>query len=255
VIDRLRPFERTFSYRGFKVRYSRGTSIVERVKEEGAFEGEKTDTMIRELRDTIDPVVMDVGANIGLVSLDMLAAVPGARIFAFEPGPHQCQLFRTTIRENGLEQRIELSEVALGDREGSATFAVHATEHASGDGFFDTGRAGATRTIEVGVRTVDGWWIDAGRPAVRLLKIDTEGAELMVLRGGEGMIAHCRPLLFLEINAVNLRPYPYDASDILDWLQSHGYVLHTLDGEAVGNGDLERRLQETEDFVARPRED
>ena len=66
------------------------------------------------------------------------------------------------------------------------------------------------------------------------------------------MISHSRPLLFLEINAVNLRPYPYDAPDILDWLLRHGYRLETLDGDPVDETTLIDILRETEDFVAVP---
>lgn len=252
VIDRLRPFERTMMYRGFSVRYSKGTSIVERVKREGVYEEEKANRIIRALKGRAKPVMMDVGANIGLVSLDVLAGVPNTRIYAFEPGPHQCRLFRTTIRTNALEQRIDLFQFALGDTKGTTKFAIHDTKDASGDGFFDTGRAGATEAIDVEVRTIDDWWTDAGCLDVDVLKIDTEGAELMVLRGGESMIERCQPLLFLEINTTNLKPYPYDAPDILDWLRNHAYVLETLEGSTVTSSNLMEFLGKTEDFVARP---
>jgi len=180
------------------------------------------------------------------------AGVRNARIFAFEPGPHQCSLFRATIRQNGLEDNIDLLQIALCETNGPERFSIHETKDTSGDGFFDTGRAENTESIDVQVRTIDCWWIEAGRPKIHLVKVATEGTELMVLRGGEAMITSCQPQLFLEINMTNLQRYQYDAPDILDWLLHHNYGLETLEGEAVDTANLLECLAETENFVALP---
>ena len=186
AFDRLRPFERTLNYEGFRVFYSRGTSIVERFKKEGNFEEESANRIALELEGVQSPSIMDVGANIGLVSLNILSKVRDASIFAFEPGPHQFKLFQKTIAANDLEEIIALKQIALGDHNGKERFTVHHTMHASGDGFFDTGRAGRSKSIEVDVCTIDSWWIESGRPMIHLIKIDTEGAELYGLTGRRG---------------------------------------------------------------------
>ena len=128
-------------------------------------------------------VFLDIGANIGLISLAVLKRFPRLRIEAFDPGPHQCQLFTATIQYNRLESQIHLHQVALGDREGETDFFVHADEHVSGDGLVDTGRAGSAKKIQVPMQRLDVWWRGAGKPDIPVVKIDTEGAELLVLKG------------------------------------------------------------------------
>lgn len=237
-VDDLLPHgRRTMSYKGFKVVYSRRTSLVERIRQYGDYEPEITRAIAAELGSATKTLV-DVGANIGLISLGVLAEVPGARIFAFEPGRHQHDLFRGTIRRNGLERAITLSPLALSDRPGRAEFAVHSTRHSSGDGFVDTGRAGPSRIVSVETDTLDRWWERSGRPSIDVIKIDTEGSELLVLRGASEVLTHCRPVLFLEIHPPNVRGYTYSTDDVRWHVEGQGYRLEAVSGES--------------EFVARP---
>ena len=237
VVDEWLPHRRRiFPYCGFELVYSKGTSLVWRMETYGAYEPEVIDALVTELGRSRNRILVDVGANIGLVSLAALAAVPDSRAFAFEPGPHQYALLAETIRRNGLEDRLSLSTLALSDTVGIAQFAVHSSRHAAGDGFLDTGRAGPAQFITVATETFDGWWEGHGRPPVDIVKIDTEGAELHVLRGASEVISLCRPVIFLEISEDNLHAYPYGADDVRAHLEGLGYGL-----EQLGAGDFVAR--------------
>jgi methyltransferase FkbM-like protein len=59
---------------------------------------------------------------------------------------------------------------------------------------------------EVALRRVD--WV----------KIDVEGAELQVLEGARGVLREFRPSLFVECHRI--------LSDVIEWLQKHGYAVH-----------------------------
>jgi FkbM family methyltransferase len=216
------------TYQGFELVYSRRTSIVERLLTTGTYEPEVTSAIVAALRDSEDRVFVDVGANVGLVSLLVLDALPDARVYAFEPGRHQRELFAETIRRNGLSGKVELSALALSDAPGVATFAVHATRHAAGDGFLDTGRGGRARFETVDVDTLDDWWRRAFAPRIGVLKLDTEGSELLVLRGAEEAIARCRPTLVVEVHPQNIAPYPYAPEDVFRHIEGLGYVLEEL---------------------------
>jgi Methyltransferase FkbM domain len=50
----------------------------------------------------------------------------------------------------------------------------------------------------VGARTLDGVWREAGSPLVSFLKIDTEGGELDVLKGGGELLRASRPSILIE---------------------------------------------------------
>jgi FkbM family methyltransferase len=239
ALDRRLPHgRRVIPYCGFSLVYSRGNTLVERIVAQGNYEPELTAQIADELGRSRHRTFMDVGANIGIVTLAVLFRVPDARVFAFEPGPHQHDIFAETIRRNALGDSISLSRLALADRPGTRSFAVHAPWHAAGDGFIDTGRSGLARSVTVESDTLDRWWDRAGRPSVDVVKLDTEGSELMILRGGAVMLETCRPVLFLEIHEQNLQAYPYGADDVRAHIEALGYGL-----KANGRAD----------FVARPR--
>lgn len=250
VADLFVPFIRTVHYCGCDVFYSKGTSLVQRILDTGVYEAETCRAIAAELARCKDPIFLDVGANIGLISLKVLADVPGAAIHAFEPGAHQNDLFRRTIEENKLQSRISLYSEALGDLAGEKSFSIHNTKDASGDGFVDTGRAGEAKTATVQVTTLD-CWAERSGVSPRVIKIDTEGAELWVLQGGDNFITREKPVMFLEISSKNLRAYPYTHEDIVAWLRVRGYRLYTVGGVPVDEVTLPGYLDSEDTFVAR----
>lgn len=137
---------------------------------------------------------VDVGAHIGNHTL-FFAVACHMHVHAFEP------IFgdplRDNITDNGLEDEVDIHEVALG---AESTFARDSGERIlsrPGRDRYD-GRVGEGR-LEVGrgpivVRPLD----DFGIEDVSVLKVDVEGMEPDVLRGAERTIREYEPWLFLE---------------------------------------------------------
>ncbi len=254
--DNWKPFIRTINYKGFISYYSKGTSIIEingspPVRFGGTYEPEESIFVVNELLKVSQPVFLDIGANIGLMTLNVLVQVPSTNIFAFEPSPHPRSLFEQTIAVNQLKDRVTLYEYALGAEPGEISFASHVTEHASGDGFIDTGRAGDVEYITVSVQTLDNWWKEVGRPRIDVIKMDTEGSEFWILQGGVEMLYSCQPVIVCEIHPINLHAYPYNYLDILKWLNAHEYSLETLGGTVITSNNFSQFLEICETFVAR----
>ena len=240
-------------YRGFTVSHTAGDALVDRIRGGDMYEPQVTRALLALLqRCETAPLFLDIGANIGLISLNLLSLMPSVRIHAFEPGPRTVALLQRTVAANRLEQSMTLHARALTKKTGTAKFAQHSRRHSSGDGFLDTGRAGRSRYIEVRTGTLDGWWHAMRRPRVDVIKIDTEGAELWVLEGGAQMIAHDHPAMVLEINSCNLANYAHGADAIETLLHGHGYRLQTLAGTAVPIGELARFAEVANDFIALP---
>jgi FkbM family methyltransferase len=240
------------NYRDFILYYSRGTSLVECLKHAEVYEKNLSEAIINVLKREKAPIFLDIGANIGLITLNVLCEVTNATVHAFEPGPHQHLLLFKTIKINDLSAKVVLHNQALSNQTGKSRFAIHNTSDASGDGFFDTGRAGPARNILVDCIKLDDWWISNEKPNITALKIDTEGSELMVMQGGSDMISECLPSLFIEIWPENLRCYPYDAEDILNWLNQNRYALYTLFEAPVTLSNCKSYFGSCESFVARP---
>jgi len=242
--------ERTINYHGYKLSYSAGTSIVERYKRDGSYEEEVCVNLEKIIANTPNGTFIDIGANVGLISLRLLAKNPKLKIHAFEPGPHQYKLLKKTIQDNNLQPKVKLYSKALSDKRGSAIFSIHRGEDASGDGFMDTGRAGKTTSINVKTETLDNWWESKGKPQIDLIKIDTEGAEMLILKGAKQLIATCKPTFCLEIWPINLKNYPYDAYDIYEMMKKYGYRLETQDGIKITDKNYPSFVNRESDFIA-----
>lgn len=133
------------------------------------------------------PVVLDVGANVGAYSKAALEVCPSATVIAFEPHP---TTFRTLT---AADARIRTCNFALGDREETADFYDYhdedGSEHASlYKQAIEDVRQRPSRSCKVPVRRLDAVAAELGLTRVRLLKVDTEGHEMAVFRGGEGLI-------------------------------------------------------------------
>jgi FkbM family methyltransferase len=238
LVENIKPFIRSKNYLGYKLYYSKGTSLIERLKGGKIYEPETSHLLVRFLSKEEKPCFIDIGANIGLLSLYVLRHVPDTKIYAFEPGPHQSSLFAKTIARNNLHKKIELNTIAVSNEKKEVDFFVHDTQHVSGDGFKDTGRAGGTKTIKVSTMPLDSWWAENNYPKVTLLKIDTEGAELLILKGAITLIKKIKPVIILEISELNLTSYPYNSGDVLNILEELEYTIYTESNELVTKDNI-----------------
>ncbi len=169
--------------------------------------------------------VYDIGANVGFYSLLSSVLVgPSGRVLAFEPLPRNISFLRRHVELNHLSN-VSIIERALSDREGTITFE-EAASHTMGK--IGSGSGGG---LQVAMTTVDLLRQHDGAPAPSLMKIDVEGAELMVLKGAERTLRECRPVLFLATHG------PEVHRDCCAFLRALGYRLSPLSGASVESTD------------------
>ncbi len=257
LLENLGPSIRTVNYCGYDLYYNSGNSIIRRLRDADSFESGTCDSIEQELKKHVQKneqaVLLDIGANLGLISLRVARNVPQAHIYAFEPGPKQYSLLKKTLDANNLSARIHAANVALSDTTGTQKFFIHPKRDMAKDGLRDTKRGESTIAIEVKTMTADAWWMEAGKPRIDVVKIDTEGAELLVLRGATNLLMQCRPAIILEIESLNLRAYPYAPADIVRFLGDKRYTLRTLDGLLVTNENIDAVIETGVDtYIALP---
>jgi len=80
--------------------------------------GALTANEIRQLVGKDDPIIVEVGANCGQTTVELLKAMPGATIFAFEPEPRAIAKFRAAIAS----PNVHLYECAIGAVNGTISF-------------------------------------------------------------------------------------------------------------------------------------
>jgi FkbM family methyltransferase len=134
-------------------------------------------------------LVVDVGANIGNHTI-YLAVVCGAIVHAYEPNPKAIRFLRENVSLNHVEGRVKIYADALSDEPGFGEIS-NPQHDILGAG---TARVLVTEHGKVPISRLD----DFRHENVRLLKIDVEGDEPAVLRGGLETLSRFRPVVVAE---------------------------------------------------------
>jgi FkbM family methyltransferase len=178
------------------------------------------EALVAELRP--GALFFDVGANGGYVSLLGARLVgPGGRVVAYEPHPLTAHEARAQLRLNGFAN-CEVVVAALAEREGVAAFADDLGSQMLS--LAEVRRdAPPSRTISVRVTTLDREAERCGLPDV--VKIDTEGSEVQVLRGADRVLRERAPVLLTEVHGPDIL---VEYQRLLD---GYGYVTRPLSAE------------------------
>ncbi|SHJ53561.1 methyltransferase, FkbM family [Roseomonas rosea] len=170
--------------------------------------------------------LIDVGAHEGLLTLP-LAALPGARVIAFEP----LAAARTALEAAAAGHRnIAIRQEALGDAAGRLDLAIPILDGtpqwqwASTAKSYEAHAGGrvAVRREPVPVVTLD----SLGLTDVTAIKLDAEGAEYAILRGARQTLARCRPVLTLELEERHAEGCSWAVPAFLDALGYETLFVH-----------------------------
>lgn len=134
--------------------------------------------------DTLKPgdLFVDIGANVGSYTV-LASKVCGARTIAVEPDPGAAAALRRNIEVNGIADRVQVVEAALGASAGTIDFTV------GRDTMNRVAQPGDGAVRQVDIRTLDDV---LGGEVPRVIKIDVEGFEADVFRGAAATLADYR---------------------------------------------------------------
>lgn len=174
-----------------------------------------------------DGVCIEVGSNIGMHAVPLSRFCEGGRIFCYEP---QRPIFHILCGNMGLNNRLNavVRQLAVGERSGRVTIQTGDYDEAWNYGSFsvDAGFStesqfgGIVRTEAVEMICLDDDPELKELSRVDLIKLDVEGFETRVLRGGSALIDRHRPYLFIEANKADI------VEDILAELRPKGYAAY-----------------------------
>jgi FkbM family methyltransferase len=187
--------------------------------------------------------VIDVGANIGQFAVTAHCANPDARIFCFEP------LAGCFARLRGLAQdypRLTVFDHALGAEQGQFEINVASNTGSSSIlDFTDLQLETYPDVSVVGKETIRVEVLDkVATPGMTqgrtLLKMDVQGFELEVLKGAEATLAKIEAV-YLEASFVPLYADQPLASDLIVWLDAHGFGLAAVYNVDYGSGAVPKQ--------------
>ena len=180
-------------------------------------------------------VVLDVGANVGLHTVFLAGIVGDGRVIAFEPVSEMAEKLSANCAFNragnvtlvecalGEDTREAEIQVNLGDPGMEGTNSMIASVHVSQ-------RPNHYETRMIRVKRLDDIATELGvSERVDFIKIDTEGFEPMVIKGGLDLIRKTRPAMLVEAHSKRLA----DVGLSFGWYREtfpdyHIYVIHPV---------------------------
>ncbi len=172
-----------------------------------------------------DGNAVDVGANRGETLDLILAAAPAGRHIAYEPIPDLAQQLAASYPQ------VEVRNAACSDEAGSAEF-THVLDVPALSGLRQRADL-PTEAHEVEQITVKLERLDDALPegyVPSLIKIDVEGAELLVMRGAAETLARHRPFVIFEHGIGGADLYGAKPGELFDLLTECGLRVFDLEG-------------------------
>lgn len=171
----------------------------------------------------VNPVIVDVGANVGFFALFMASQFPGASVYAFEPLPGNYTHLQRHFQLNAGKKLIAQNKAVAGSK-GTLTLhynpEVNFTALASMHTTFD---ASNTRQVEVESVGLPDIFTQFNLQSIDLLKLDCEGAEYDILY-------QCPAALFPKISQIAMETHAGKKPDenmesLAAYLRKQGYQL------------------------------
>jgi FkbM family methyltransferase len=173
---------------------------------------------------------VDVGAHIGFFSLIASSRVgPTGRVYAFEA---DFDLFQRLESNAAAYPRLVAYWRAVWSTSGPIEFSNPQQPGESG-----WGKVAAVQNeghvVPVDAITLDEWHESAGFPAIRLVKIDAEGAEPFILQGMHHLLAKTRPLLIVALNEQLLREVGHSKDASVKTIRDNQYRIFAINSAGL----------------------
>jgi len=165
---------------------------------------------------------LDIGANIGHISIPLLTQGVIVHAIAWEPDPENFKLLKCNVILNNLEEKVTLYNLALG-RDSGKTLKFELSEDNFGDHRIRVGEDSGKyqeefrKIIEVKSESLDSYIDIFKQESLRgnrlILWIDVQGYEGEVLAGAKAFISKVKPAIGMEF-----WPYGLHRADGMDSL-------------------------------------
>jgi FkbM family methyltransferase len=194
-----------------------------------------------------DAIFLDVGANIGTISLSMAQRYPEATVIAVEPTHYAFKKLEKNIALNpGFEGRVRAIQSFLGaELSDDSSFIAYSSWKVDGS------KDESQNEIHLGVEkestqkqlTIDKLLELESVDRLDFIKIDTDGYELEVLRGGQKLLAEHKPCIVFELSIDIQSSVGHNYKEFEELLYPLGYEFYnTANGRKLSEGILREEV-------------
>ncbi len=164
---------------------------------------------------------LDIGANHGVYALSIAKLLVDGRVWAFEPTSAPSAMLQRSIESNGFQSKVNLLRFGLSNQPRQAEISISANSELN-----SLSGTGLNKEI-IALRTLDDSLAEfAADVTIDFVKMDAEGEEINVLKGGQRFFSDQSPLLMFELmhgNQIN--------HGLIDAVRGYGFAIYHLMAE------------------------
>jgi FkbM family methyltransferase len=183
--------------------------------------------VFKNIKSTGHPVtrVFDIGANDGQFAAGLSEEFPDAELYCFEP---VSSTFRE-LEKNLKNTNIKCYNIGFGSKSGQST--IYITENASTNSLIEPEKYARRETVSI--TTLDQFVKQYEIGNIDLLKIDTEGFDLEVLKGAEATLDIKKvSFVYVEVGLNPQNKLHVPLEEISKWLFQKGFSLFAIYNQA-----------------------
>lgn len=189
--------------------------------------------------------VLDIGANLGIMTVHLANKLPNTTIHAFEPMPANLSVLKRIIAKFNLKT-TKIHEVALGDESGTAKMVLPVNGQTVMQGLSHIKHETITEwnegsEVDVRLDKLDN--ILNGQP-IQAIKIDVENFEYFALKGANRIIESNKPIIYAELWDNENR------SKCFSYLQSFSYSIFVGENNQIVPFDSSKHHTQNFIFIA-----
>jgi FkbM family methyltransferase len=173
-------------------------------------------------------VFIDVGANAGYFSLiaSKLVGRQG-RVFAFEPNPSVASELKANLLRSCV-QNVSVEQAACSNSNSPVSLYISSNSNTGKTSLFSKNAKSKTR-VTVPCTRLDDFVADRNLDRIDIVKIDVEGAELMVLEGMKNCLLRFRPQVILELEPILMPAAGTELREFVAFFDDCDYDLRLID--------------------------
>jgi FkbM family methyltransferase len=148
--------------------------------------------------------VLDIGANIGIMTVHLARSIKNVMVYSFEPMPNNIDAFKRIVNHFKLKN-VKLFEVALGNSEGEVKMVMPVIANVRMQGLSHVIHESITENNEGEMVTAPLKMLDKidelvnSDKRISAIKIDVENFEFFVLDGAKKLIQKNKPVVYAEL--------------------------------------------------------
>jgi len=177
-------------------------------------------------------VILDIGANIGVMSVSLAKKCNNAVVYAFEPMPNNLKGMKRIVSYYKLSN-IKIFETALGEENGELKMVLPVIDKMKMQGLShvvkpnDDSAWNKGEYFTVPVKKLDEIPELISLPKISAIKIDVENFEYYVFKGGKELLKKHKPIIYCELWANEMR------DKTLEFMKSLGYTVNIYNGKTL----------------------